>query len=166
MTRFHEYYWLSLCRCSWLVGDVYVQKMEYCMRKCMVACSYTIPPPSFSQGLHDHPLSSSPCHVHTIVLLLALKYFLFQLGMMIRAVWHEINCRHRVKEGGGRQFVQLYLVSSTCFSELGGCFFLASYSALYTWYRGEWMPSTSRIHWDNNFFHEKSHAIFLCLYVC
>ena len=102
MSRFHEYYWLSLCRCSWLVGDVYVQKIEYCMRKCMVACSYTIPPPSSSQGLHDHPLSSSPRHVHTIVLLLALKYFLFQLGMMIWAVWTWDNLQTQ-SEGWGRE---------------------------------------------------------------
>jgi len=83
MSRFHEYYWLSLC--SWLAGwYVYVQKIEYCMR--IVWCLYTIPPPP---PLRIYMIIS--CHIHHVMYTLLYccllsDIILFQLGMMNRAV--------------------------------------------------------------------------------
>ena len=98
MSRFHEYYWLSLC--SLLVGWVrvcaenrilinlvesgagvvsclglYVQRIEYCMRSAWLLagpCITSLPLPHPGSMIIPCP---SPRHVHTIGDLLALMNF-------------------------------------------------------------------------------------------
>ena len=87
MSRLHIYYWLSLCRCSWLVGFVYVQKIEYYMRSAWLLAhipSLPLPP------LRVYMII--PCPIHHVMYTLLFCWllssiFLFQLGIMIRAVW-------------------------------------------------------------------------------
>jgi len=147
MSRFHDYYWLSLC--NWLVGwvrvcaenrilinlvesgagvvsclSLYVQRIKYCIWGWSL---YNLPPPPSTQG----PWSSPVLHhvMYTLLGICLLSWiFLFQLGKMIKGcvTWDETTDSRVKKRGRGSIFVWCYLVVLLPVMSSSTCFWLAS----------------------------------------
>ena len=138
-----------VCVVGWLVGYVYVQKIEYCMRSAWLLAGPHIPSLPSPPPLRVHMFISCPIHhiMYTLLFCCLLScIFLFQLGMMIRAVWTwDETADNRLKKGGVGQFLSDgILLSSFLLCLLPRVSGWHLRSALYTYgYRGDWM---SRVH--------------------